>query len=111
MLATTGTANASGVCGPDMRWIGSAGEVTAQLGPTGFVQWGARDYTDNGGLWLAYVSVGRRQVDRKEQAYQPHGSVNPKDFRSGQVLAFSIYHVDTHGNKSLSSPDANCVIP
>jgi hypothetical protein len=55
------------------------GEVNANLAPNGFVQWGARSYIDNGGLWVAYVTW--------------------------------IYHVDTQGNKSLSTPDAECVIP
>ena len=114
LLATvvaTGTASAAEPCRINMVWAGRVGEVNASLAPNGFVQWGARSYVDDGGLWLAFVVVGRRTVDRKEQAYPPHGSVNRKDLRSGQVLRFLVYHVDTNGNKSVSRPDAACLIP
>jgi len=57
VVVTAGTANAAGVCGPDMRWPGNAGEVVAQIGPTGYIQWGAKDYVDNSGLWQAWVMV------------------------------------------------------
>lgn len=110
-MVTAGTASAMEQCRLNMVWAGTAGEVNASLAPSGFVQWGARSYGDNGGLWLAFVLVGRRTVDRKEQDYPPHGSVNPKDLRSGQVLRFLVYHVDTSGKKSVSRPNAACLIP
>jgi hypothetical protein len=110
-VAAAGTASAMEICRLNMVWAGSVGEVNASLAPNGYVQWGARSYVDDRGLWLAFVMVGRRQVDRKEQHYPPHGSVNPKDLRSGQVLRFLIYHVDTNGNKSVSRPDAACLLP
>jgi len=110
-VATAGMASAAEVCRPNMVWAGRVGEVNANLAPNGFIQWGARSYVDHGGLWLAFVTVGRRTVDRKEQDYPPHGSVNPKDLRSGQVLRFLVYHVDTTGNKSVSRPDAACLLP
>lgn len=110
-VMTPGTASAMEPCRLNMVWAGSAGEVNASLAPSGFVQWGARSYGDDGGVWLAYVLVGSRTVDRKQQDYPPHGSVNPKDLRSGKVLRFLVYHVDTNGNKSVSRPDAACVIP
>ncbi len=106
-----GTASAMEPCRLNMVWAGRVGEVNASLTPNGFVPWGARSYVDSGGLWLAFVLVGRRTVDRKEQGYPPHGSVNPKDLRSGQVLRFLVYHVDTNGNKSVSRPDAACLLP
>jgi hypothetical protein len=108
---TAGTASAVEACRLNMVWAGKVGEVNASLAPTGFLQWGARSYVDDGGLWLAFVLVGRRTVDRKEQDYPPHGSVNPRDLRSGQVLRFLVYHVDTTGTKSVSRPDAACVLP
>ena len=107
----TSTASAVEPCRLNMVWAGSAGEVNASFAPNRFVQWGARSYGDDTGLWLAYVVVGRRTVDRKEQSYPPHGSVNPKDLRSGRVLRFLVYHVDSSGNKSVSRPDAACLIP
>jgi len=111
MIVLPATASAAQPCGLNMVWAGEAGEVNASRAPSGFVRWGARSYTDNGGLWVAYVLVGRRTVDKKVQDYQPHGSVNPKDLRTGQLLKFLVYHVDTQGKKSLSRPDAECVIP
>jgi hypothetical protein len=111
IAAAAGTASAAEVCHLNMVWAGRVGEVNASFVPSGFIQWGARSYVDNGGLWLAYILVGRRTVDRKEQDYPPHGSVNPKDLRSGQVLRFLVYHVDSDGNKSVSRPDAACLIP
>jgi hypothetical protein len=105
-----GTASAVEPCRLNMAWAGKVGEVNASFAPNRYVQWGARSYVDDGGVWLAFVVVGRRTVDRKEQAYPPHGSVNPKDLRSGQVLRFLVYHVDTNGNKSVSRPDAACLI-
>ena len=111
MVTTAGTATALEPCRLNMVWPGEVGEVNASLAPNGYLQWGARSYTDEGGLWLAFVLVGRRTVDRKEQSYPPHGSVNPKDLRPGQIVKFLVYHVDTRGNKSVSRPDAGCVIP
>jgi hypothetical protein len=110
-VAAASTASAMEVCRLNMVWAGTVGEVNASFAPNGYVQWGARSYVDDRGLWLAFVMVGRRQVDRKEQHYPPHGSVNPKDLRSGQVLRFLVYHVDTTGNKSVSRPDAACLLP
>ena len=105
-VVAAGTASAVEACRLNMVW---AGEVNASLAPNGFVQWGARSYVDNGGLWLAFVLVGRRTVDRKEQGYPPHGSANINTLRAGPQ--FLVYHVDTHGNKSVSRPDAACLLP
>jgi hypothetical protein len=111
IMAGVGSASAVEPCRPNMVWAGDSGEIHADFTPSRFVRWGVRAYGDSGGLWLAFVMVGRRQVDRKEQSYPPHGSVNPKDLRSGQVLQFLIWHVESNGNKSMSRPDAECLIP
>ena len=108
----TSTASAVEPCRLNMVWAGSAGEVNASFAPNRFVQWGARSYGDDTGLWLAYVVVGRRTVDRKKsRAIRRTVASIRKDLRSGRVLRFLVYHVDSSGNKSVSRPDAACLIP
>ena len=111
LVVHTGVAGAVEPCRPNMVWAGDADEIHADLTPNRFLRWGVRAYGDAGGLWLVFITVGRRQVDRKEQNYPPHGSVNPKDMRSGEVLKFLVWHVETNGKKSISRPDAECLIP
>ena len=84
LLAGSGTASAVEPCRLNMVWAGPAGEIYASLAPNGFVQF---------------------------QDYQPHGSVNPKDLRSGQILKFLVQHIDTRGNKTVGRADAECLIP
>lgn len=111
LVSTAAPAGATPLCGPDMRWSGNVGEVVAQLGPTGYIQWGAQDFTDNAGLWQAWALVGTRTVDYKIQDYQPHGRVNPKHLRSGHVFRLMVLHTKLDGSKSVSRPDAACIIP
>ena len=61
---------------------------------------------------LNMVWAGR--VGEVNASLAPNGFVQwgaRKDLRSGQVLRFLVYHVDTNGNKSVSRPDASCLIP
>jgi len=119
MLVTAGTANADPLdppviwskCTTNMQWVGDAGVINAQLAPSGSLQWNVSDHTDNAGLWIADVLVGKRRVDGKKQDYAPHGSVAAVDMRSGYVLRFQIEHIDTQGRRSLSDPAAGCIIP
>jgi len=113
MMFTAGTANAIGVhtCGPNMQWPGNAGVVRADLLPSGFLVWDVRDYTDDHGMWVADVFVGKRRVDHKEQAYNPHGRINPVDLRKGYLVHFVIQHTDIEGRMSFSDPNASCIVP
>lgn len=91
-------------------YAGDAGDIHVQTSPSGFVQWNVVDYTDNGGKWVADVYVDQRRVDHKDQDYNPHGSVNPVDAKSGSTFQLDITHVNTRGETSHSVPNG-CIIP
>lgn len=113
LLVTGGTANALGVhtCTSNMTWPGNAGVVRADLLPSGFLVWDVRDYIDDNGQWVADVFVGKRRVDHKVQAYNPHGRINPVDLRSDYLVHFVIQHTSPEGQMSFSDPDASCIVP
>jgi hypothetical protein len=56
---------------------GTAGYIAVQTSPGGVVSWGIYMYNPQNryGVWVARVYVGKRQVDRKAQSYELHGSV------------------------------------
>lgn len=74
------------------------------------IAWNVVDYVDNGGQWIALVFVDNRKVDEKVQNYNPHGSVSPRDSRSGSIFRLDITHVDTKGRRTHSVPNG-CIVP
>jgi hypothetical protein len=94
----------------DHQWVGDAGVINVRTSPSRTVAWNVQDHTDNGGLWIALVYVDKTQVDKKSQNYNPHGSVSPRDTRSGSVFRLDITHTDSQGRTSRSVPNG-CIIP
>lgn len=94
----------------DHQWRGNAGVINVRTSPSRTIAWNVQDYSDNGGLWVALVFVDDRQVDKKSQNYNPHGSVSPRDSRSGSVFRLDITHTDTQGRTSRSVPNG-CIVP
>lgn len=91
---------------------GNAGYISVQTTDTRFVTWGVYMYDSaaDEGPWSVDVFVGKRLVDHKEQGYPPHGRVNPKDSKPGQIFHLDATHVDQSGKSYSSVPNA-CVIP
>lgn len=94
----------------DHRWTGNTGVINVRTSPSRTIAWNVQDYTDNGGLWVALIYVDNRQVDKKSQNYNPHGSVSPRDSRPGSVFRLDITHTDTQGRVSHSVPNG-CLVP
>ena len=94
----------------DHQWADDAGVINVRTSPSRTIAWNVQDYADNGGLWVAIVYVDDRQVDKKSQNYNPHGSVNPRDSRSRSVFRLDITHTDTQGRTSHSVPNG-CIVP
>ena len=92
------------------QWTGNTGVINVQTSPSRTIAWNVVDYTDNGGLWVALVFVDDRQVDKKTQNYNPHGSVSPLDSSPGSVFRLDITHTDTQGGTSHSVPNG-CIVP
>lgn len=114
LVATTGTASAAGGwlrCSTGMVWRGNTGQINAQYVPGGFLPWNVVDWVDNGGVRNVDVYVGSVRVDHKDQGYNPHATISPKDLRSGQVVRWVVEHTNRLGMKSVSSPTAGCVLP
>src|SRR5216683_3774291 len=69
-------------CSPIARFANRFGVIAAQQpGPGGAVPAVAATG------FSVDVSVDGKRVDYKDQAYPPHGSVNPKDLRSGALVS------------------------
>jgi len=118
LLVSSGTASADPLDGPifwktcgDLSWPRDSGVVNIRISPAGTIAWNAFDYTDNFGVWISVVMVGKRQVDRKVTDYNPHGSMPKSKLPSGQLFRVSIDHTNTSGKKSFSDPGAGCIIP
>lgn len=94
----------------DHQWTGDTGVINVRTSPSRTIAWNVQDFTDNGGLWVAVVYVDNRQVDKKTQNYNPHGSVSARDSRSGSIFRLDITHTDTRGRVSHSVPNG-CVVP
>jgi len=92
------------------QWAGNTGVITVRTSPNRTIIWTVRDYTDNGGRWIAFVFVDGRMVDEKRQYDNPHGSVSPRDSHAGSVFSLDITHIDTAGKKSRNVPNG-CVVP
>lgn len=77
-------------CAPSFRGGGKDGVVDfQQSGPGQPIAWGVRandDAFNQNGQWTVDVYSGRRRVDGKTQNYPPHGSVNARDVRPGELL-------------------------
>ncbi len=74
-------------CSPIARFANRFGVIAAQQpGPGGAVVWGVYPAVAATGFSVDVYVDGKR-VDHKDQAYPPHGSVNPKDLRSGALVS------------------------
>jgi hypothetical protein len=111
-----GTEAPTGASGIDpscrsVSFTGSAGYIAVQTSPTGRIAWGIYMYSPENryGLWVVSVYVGGRQVDRKVQAYEPHGSVASSQGPPGSIL--SIRASMTNENGEFTSVPVGCVIP
>jgi hypothetical protein len=107
-VATPAVAQALPSC-LDHQWVGNTGVINVRTSPSRTIAWNVRDYADNGGLWVALVYVDKRQVDKKSQNYNPHGSVSPRDSRPGSVFRLDITHTDSQGRISRSVPNGRIV--
>ena len=83
-----------------------------QTSPSGTVAWAITMYDPalNPGPWVVDVFIDTRRVDHKEQNYNPHGSVSPRDARSGSTFRIEAVHTDPRGTVHRSVPNA-CIVP
>ncbi|QXJ23083.1 hypothetical protein AGRA3207_004198 [Actinomadura graeca] len=95
-----------------ITFTGNAGRISVQTSPGGSVAWGIymHDPSENAGPWVVDVYVGNRRVDHKTQNYPPHGSVAPRDAKSGRIFTIKATHTDLKGRVSHEVPNG-CVIP
>ena len=110
LLAATTRSSPSPSC-RSVTFRGNAGYIAVQTSPAGRVTWGIYMYSPENryGLWVVSVFVGARQVDRKVQAYEPHGSVAASQGRPGSV--FSLRASMTNDNGEFTSVPDDCIIP
>ena len=64
----------------------------------------------NDGPWLVDVFVNNRRVDHKEQTYNPHGSINPKQLPPNSFVSIEAYHTDVNGTEHTFVPN-QCIVP
>lgn len=73
-------------CSPGFYPANELGSISAQQrGPGRGIQWGVYP-TVSGIRYVVDVYINRRRVDHKEQDYPPHGSVNARDIRTGDIF-------------------------
>lgn len=83
----------------DISFKGDAGQINIRSSPTRAIAWNVATYDSrrNDGPWIADVYVNNRRVDHKEQAYQPHGSINPVDLPPSSFVSIEAWHTDLLG--------------
>lgn len=95
-----------------VEFTGNAGSIYVQTTSEGYVTWGIymHDPATNDGPWVVDVYVDKKRVDHKDQTYPPHGSVSPKDAKSGNTFSVQAIHSDLN-NRVYSSVKNACVVP
>jgi len=94
-----------------ITYPGSAGKISVQTSSNGYVTWGIymNDTWNRWGSWTVDVFVGKRRVDHKSQDYEPHGTVNPKDAKSGSTFHITATMSNLFG--TFSNMPNECIIP
>ena len=94
------------------QFVGNGGTISVQTHLNGTVAWGIKmhDHSANFGWWVWSAYVGRRRVDGRAQNYNPHGSVDPGDAKSFQVLRIEATLM-LRGPKVAENVPNACIIP
>ena len=96
----------------DISFKGNTGQINLRTSPNRTVAWNIAmdDDSRNDGPWTVDVYVNNRRVDHKEQSYQPHGSISPKQLPPSSFINIEAFHVDLYGTEHTFVPN-QCYLP
>ncbi|WP_433802533.1 hypothetical protein [Actinomycetospora sp. CA-084318] len=96
----------------DISFKGGTGQINIRTSATRYVAWNIAMYSSalNDGPWVVDVWVNNRRVDHKEQGYQPHGSISPRDLPANSFVSIEAWHTDRSGEEHYFVPN-QCHVP
>lgn len=96
----------------DISFTGGSGQINIRTSPSRYVAWNIAMHSAalNDGPWVVDVWVNNRRVDHKEQSYQPHGSISPRDLPASSFVSIEAWHTDLSGEEHYFVPN-QCYVP